>query len=194
MCLSCSPTTAHGPTGIFTPSPLPALGIPVSVLGTGFLASHAVLAAPSMSDLLGLVHGVRMEPEFDQCNEPAQFHSGIPRACGTDIHDPGDALLISATVLQACVRPRSITGSASRRQRVWRRGQICRDHTPGPVMVGTDRWTDESLGCPRVGQTYNVRDAKGLVILLAWPGQLTSAAEYHVTGHTVVYCGLTAWQ
>lgn len=278
-CGSCNQATASpSPTGGTPP-------IPVSILGNGFAAQRMILAAPSLLDLLGLVHGVGSEPTFDQCNNWVQLHAPAQRGCWTDITDSRKDLFIAAQVLEACLKTKSVTarlsagntltiaavsygqcppgagmvarpvlsllaiplahlpadevtisvihsylagskpffgklaplktrvdlrqpldthhdlqvrmaqvGSAIGAAQADALRRLAPDQWPYPRIVGTDRWTDGSLGCPTAGQTYKAEEARGFVVYLSWLGQpLDSAVEYHVAGGTVAYCGRVSY-
>jgi len=56
------------------------------------------------------------------------------------------------------------------------------------LAIGTNRWTDTGLGCPRPGQTNAPADARGYVVFLT-EYHPNLAMEYHVSGANVAFCG-----
>ncbi len=239
----------------------------------GFIGpGPALVAAPSLVDLLGLVHSLGAFPRFDDC---AQYVFRVQ--CWQDIKDPGNSLLLAAVVDEPCAPTQSVTAALSESVKLTitvanRAGclngggsaplpylslvsiplsQLPADevtvvlvHTgvsnrTAKMMVdlrrplnigtdeqtrmnevgaavaaasddastrlsnpaqysfralGTDRWTDTSLGCPVPGHSYAPADARGYVLFFSvWDRQPQLDMEYHVSGHTLAFCGRVAY-
>jgi hypothetical protein len=88
--------------------------IPVTVItNTGFgggASNTGIVAAPSLTDLLGLVHGLGFfYPRLDECTRVPQFRA----QCWLDVKDPGNSLLVAAYVDVPCTVTQSVTAALS---------------------------------------------------------------------------------
>jgi hypothetical protein len=91
-----------------------AASIPVTVItNTGFgggASNTGIVAAPSLTDLLGLVHGLGFfYPRLDECTRVPQFRA----QCWLDVKDPGNSLLVAAYVDVPCTVTQSVTAALS---------------------------------------------------------------------------------
>ena len=99
----CGPNLS--PTAIATP---PAL--PVTVLvNQGYVAGPLLVAAPSLTDLLAMVHGIGVRPGLDEC----QRFQDLRPSCWLDVKDPGDSLLIAALINEPCMLTNSVSAALS---------------------------------------------------------------------------------
>lgn len=239
----------------------------------GFIgAGPALLAAPSLVDLLGLVHGMGYRPNLDECAAHTQFRA----QCWLDIKDPGDALMVATVVDEPCMSAQSVTAALSGitdlvvtvvnpggcrngggsaglpylsllaiplntlpadevtvtvvhtgvtvppakvmvdlrrplnigtdvRARVNEvdaaktkasndaTNRLAPGHALSFLAIGTNRWTDTSLGCPVLGHSYSAADARGYIILLKDSDPLQLPMEYHVSGANWAFCGRVAY-
>jgi hypothetical protein len=69
----------------------------------------AVSAAPSLIDLLGLLHGVGVAPSLDECKRLSYLRA----QCWMDIKDPGNSLMVAAFVDVPCMLTDSVTAVMS---------------------------------------------------------------------------------
>jgi len=97
-----------------TESPVAAAAsVPVTVItDTGFgggSGTPGLVAAPSLTDLLGLVHGLGFYPSLDECTRVPQFRP----QCWLDVKDPGSSLLVAAYVDVPCTLTQSVTAALS---------------------------------------------------------------------------------
>jgi hypothetical protein len=236
--------------------------------GTG----QALLAAPSLVDLLGLVYGMGSRPGLDEC----QRFQDLRATCWLDVKDPGNSLILAGVVDEPSCRAASITATSSGTNEVtitvdngWGcalggGGASSSSHlsllaipltalpvdeitlklvhtglavpmakmmvdlrrplnthqdvqtvinevraassavvndafsrvAPGQgfslLAIGTNRWTDTGLGCPRPGQPFTPADARGYVVFLT-EYHPNSAMEYRVSGANVAFCGRVAY-
>jgi len=98
----------RSPSAVATPHTVPITQL--SKQGFRFGAYQpAVSAAPSLIDLLGLLHGVGVFPSLEECN---RFPYLRP-ACWMDIKDPANSLMVAAFVDVPCMLTDSVTAAMS---------------------------------------------------------------------------------
>jgi hypothetical protein len=68
-----------------------------------------LVAAPSLPDLLGLLHGVGVFPSLDECNRFRQFRA----QCWLDVKDPGNSLMVAGLVDLPCKATDSTSATMS---------------------------------------------------------------------------------
>ncbi len=82
--------------------------IPLTVIAKqGFRAGPPLFAAPSLVDLLGLLHGVGVYPDLDECDRFRDLRD----TCWLDVQDPGNSLMVAALVDEPCMLTNSITAA-----------------------------------------------------------------------------------
>lgn len=100
------PAAVATPTSVATASSIPV----TELTHEGFLfgaAQPALLAAPSLADLLGLLHGVGVFPRLEECNRLPQLRA----QCWLDVKDPGNSLMVAAAVEEPCMVTNSVTAA-----------------------------------------------------------------------------------
>lgn len=106
--LSCG--RGFAPSAPTTPTPIE---LPVTILSApgfdGGMYFPDLVAAPSLVDLLGLVHAVGAHPSFDDCIRVP----GLRSECWLDVKDPGDTLLIGAILAAGCTNTDSVSAQLS---------------------------------------------------------------------------------
>jgi hypothetical protein len=86
------------------------LAIPLTVItNNGFVGGPPIVAAPSLTDLRGLVHGIGANTSLDQCNRVPQVRA----QCWLDVKDPGNSLLVGARLDEPCMTTQSVTAALS---------------------------------------------------------------------------------
>lgn len=96
------------PAAVVTPPSIPV----TELTQEGFLfgaGQPALMAAPSLTDLLGLLHGVGVFPGLDECNRLPQVRA----QCWLDVKDPGNSLMVAAAVEEPCMLTNSVTAALS---------------------------------------------------------------------------------
>jgi len=79
------------------------------IANNGLVGGPMLVAAPTMSDLLGLVYGLGTLIGVDDCNRLPQVRA----QCWLDVKDPGNSLLVAARIDEPCMLTLSLTAALS---------------------------------------------------------------------------------
>ena len=93
---------------VAAPSVSPNVPLAMKVLAKQGPAGATLMAAPSLVDLLGLLHGAGVSPGLDDCTQFSQMPP-IRADCWLDVKDPGNSLLVAAVVDEPCAATNSVT-------------------------------------------------------------------------------------
>ena len=88
-----------------TQTPIPVTRLTIG----GFTGGPDLLAAPSLPDLLGLVHGWGAFPSIEECQQLRQVRD----MCWPQVRDPGDSLMVAAIVEEPPCAATSIASAMS---------------------------------------------------------------------------------
>src|SRR5260370_18099447 len=84
--------------------------IPLTVIANdGLVGGPMLVAAPTLTDLLGLVYGLGTLTSLDECNRLPQVRA----QCWLDVKDPGNSLLVAARIDEPCMLTQSVTAALS---------------------------------------------------------------------------------
>jgi hypothetical protein len=86
--------------------------ISIAVMAQQGPRGGTLAAASSLVDLLGLLHGLGVDPSLDECNRFAQIPP-IRAACWLDVKDPGNSLMIAAVLDEPCTVTTAVSGVLS---------------------------------------------------------------------------------